>query len=258
MNTPTILCITALIAGSSIVSAAERDVQFLNIHSQAKILTLYNSSSTEPVALDGWRFCTQNSTQVRQYTNPSALNGVTIEPWTSIRIHLNNDADPNDPTEFNASDLGDFAELELEAFGISLYFPNAQGTVPFNDGNFIADHLQWSLGGIDNTTADERSDEAEAGGVWVDQSEWISVRYDTHTIELNDSTFAELHSPADYNVFNSCLVDFDGNGLLDFFDISTFLNAFIAQDPIVDFVPDGLFDFFDISSFLSQFSSGCP
>ena len=56
----------------------------------------------------------------------------------------------------------------------------------------------------------------------------------------------------------ACPADLNGDGNLDFFDISAFLNAFAGQDPIADFNGDGNFDFFDVSAFLSAFSAGCP
>jgi hypothetical protein len=46
--------------------------------------------------------------------------------------------------------------------------------------------------------------------------------------------------------------------VLDFFDISAFLNAYTAMDPVADFTGDGVFDFFDVSAFLSEFNAGCP
>jgi len=55
-----------------------------------------------------------------------------------------------------------------------------------------------------------------------------------------------------------CPADLTGDGTLNFFDISAFLGAFNAQDPVADFTGDGLFNFFDISAFLSAFSAGCP
>jgi hypothetical protein len=45
---------------------------------------------------------------------------------------------------------------------------------------------------------------------------------------------------------------------LDFFDISAFLSAYNAQDPVADFNNDGIFNFFDVSAFLGLFSAGCP
>ena len=41
-------------------------------------------------------------------------------------------------------------------------------------------------------------------------------------------------------------------GVLDFFDVSAFLND------MVDFNNDTVFDFFDISAFLTSFGNGCP
>jgi len=57
---------------------------------------------------------------------------------------------------------------------------------------------------------------------------------------------------------SACLPDLTGDGELDFFDISAFLNGFNAQDPIADFTGDGMFDFFDVSAFLNAFNAGCP
>ncbi len=56
----------------------------------------------------------------------------------------------------------------------------------------------------------------------------------------------------------ACLPDLNGDGALDFFDISAFLTAFGNGDSGADFTGDGLFDFFDIAAFLSEFSAGCP
>ena len=55
-----------------------------------------------------------------------------------------------------------------------------------------------------------------------------------------------------------CPADLTGDGLLNFFDISTFLSAFSAQDPIADFDDNGQFNFFDVSGFLGAFNAGCP
>ncbi|MBO6514661.1 MAG: hypothetical protein JJ974_11915, partial [Phycisphaerales bacterium] len=47
-------------------------------------------------------------------------------------------------------------------------------------------------------------------------------------------------------------------GELDFFDISSFLNAYQMSDANADINADGVFDFFDISLFLAAFTAGCP
>ncbi|MFG0313472.1 MAG: GC-type dockerin domain-anchored protein, partial [Phycisphaerales bacterium] len=43
-----------------------------------------------------------------------------------------------------------------------------------------------------------------------------------------------------------------------FFDVSAFLSAFNAQDPIADFDRNDAWDFFDVSAFLSSYNAGCP
>lgn len=41
-------------------------------------------------------------------------------------------------------------------------------------------------------------------------------------------------------------------------DVSAFLSAFNASDPLADLNNDGQFNFFDVSIFLSLFNAGCP
>ena len=56
----------------------------------------------------------------------------------------------------------------------------------------------------------------------------------------------------------SCPGDFNGDGSLDFFDISDFISAFNSGDLSADFDGDGNLNFFDVSDFLAAFSAGCP
>ena len=55
-----------------------------------------------------------------------------------------------------------------------------------------------------------------------------------------------------------CDADLNGDGELNFFDVSAFLSAFSAGDPAGDFNGDGQFNFFDVSAFLQAFAAGCP
>jgi murein tripeptide amidase MpaA len=50
--------------------------------------------------------------------------------------------------------------------------------------------------------------------------------------------------------------DLNNDGILDFFDVSQFLKAYNASDPIADFNGDGIINFFDVSSFLGYFNQG--
>lgn len=55
-----------------------------------------------------------------------------------------------------------------------------------------------------------------------------------------------------------CPADLNGDGVLNFFDVSAFLNGYNAMDPIADFTGDGVFNFFDVSAFLNAYNAGCP
>jgi hypothetical protein len=61
-----------------------------------------------------------------------------------------------------------------------------------------------------------------------------------------------------FRIATNCLADLDGDGTLDFFDVSAFLAAFTTQQSSGDLNADGSWDFFDVSIFLSAFNAGCP
>jgi hypothetical protein len=55
-----------------------------------------------------------------------------------------------------------------------------------------------------------------------------------------------------------CPADLTGDGELDFFDVTAFLQAYMSLDPSVDFNDDGSLDFYDVSAFLQFYGQGCP
>lgn len=85
-------------------------------------------------------------------------------------------------------------------------------------------------------------------------------------------TFAEVSGPAlpdglVYGIFYDptfvelrivCGPDLNLDGLLDFFDVQFFLQAFASGAPEGDYNEDGLYDFFDVLAFLNDFSTSCP
>jgi len=61
-----------------------------------------------------------------------------------------------------------------------------------------------------------------------------------------------------FTLSEPCAADLVQDGVLNFLDVSTFLVAYSAQDPIVDFNKDGDFNFLDVSQFLALYGQGCP
>ncbi|MCA9276908.1 MAG: VCBS repeat-containing protein [Phycisphaerales bacterium] len=79
---------------------------------------------------------------------------------------------------------------------------------------------------------------------------------DIITISAASETYTVIISEGGCSI--PCPADLNGDGVLNFFDISAFLNAFNAMNPIADFTNDGVFNFFDVSAFLNAFNAGCP
>jgi IgA peptidase M64 len=75
---------------------------------------------------------------------------------------------------------------------------------------------------------------------------------------IRDTLLTETVSwTVDAAVCNSA-ADLNSDGVLDFFDVTAFLNLFSAGDIAADFAADGVLDFFDVQAFLSLFAAGCP
>lgn len=178
---------------TSVATAASRDVQIVEVNFSTQVIELFNfGPATED--LSGWQFCSANSTFSFLYSLSTALNGVSIGPSQSLFVHLLSDAGGR-PGHIDRPAGGWADPMDPSAHGLQIYFP----PVVFLIGNTIADHVQWSIDGADDLIADERSDEAEVGGVWTDQSTWVITQSDSTSIRLNESANGLiLHGPSDY------------------------------------------------------------
>ena len=214
-------CLLALLplAVASHALAAPRDVQIRSVNFATDVIEIHNfGAAAEDIGM--YQFCTHDTDQVRRYSFPF-VPGTMLPAGGSIFIHWRDDA-PFDPAHFNRSDIGgNWAvagagsnEIDPGAFGLGLYFP----PVNFSNGNQIADHLQLSLNGDDNASADARTTEAVNGGVWTDETAWIATGVSTMYIRLNDLTGGVLHGPDDYDVLQS-IPDCNNNDLDDLFEI---------------------------------------
>lgn len=79
----------------------------------------------------------------------------------------------------------------------------------------------------------------------------IWVEYRTHDLSLDADGDGIIDSCA-------CPADLSGDGDLNFFDVTMFIQAYNSQDPAADFNGDGTFDFFDVTAFIVAFNDGCP
>ncbi|MCA9300392.1 MAG: hypothetical protein KDA28_15080 [Phycisphaerales bacterium] len=246
------IALFALSLASASSLAGPRDLQMRTIDFEAGTIELHNFGSAD-IDLAGHRFCSHDENEVRRYTG--SLPSRIVEPGTSVTIHFNNDGVGIDA--INVTDIPGFFATPFDngAYAIQIYFP----PVSFGDGATIADHIQWSINGEDNTSADERSDEAENGGVWTDQTTWVATDAFTTIIRLADDTGGELHGPEDYVTLPiaECAADVNGDTVLDIFDVLSFLGLLDAGDLLADWNLDWTIDIFDVLSFLGDFDAGC-
>ena len=137
-----------------------------------------------------------------------------------------------------------------------------------NPGSLWSNNASSAAWNNADISATAPGDTISNGGVIVSTSITYDIDGDG---EFNNPTSANFDPalPADeaysvamyigyYQDAVSCPADLNGDGQYNFFDISAFLQAFGAQNPIADFNNDGLFNFFDISAFLQAFGAGCP
>jgi len=238
------------VAGLALASAAvaaPRDIQFRTVDLANGVVELHNFGETSE-DLSGWRFCSHDESVVRRYSDAAGLDGVSIAPGESLYVHFNGTAD--EPGEVNTSTVGgNFAPLSSTAYAIQIYF----SPVSFGNGNTMADNIQWTADGTPDSMADERTDEAIAGGIWGALDDFISLDSGAF-VRLINLTGGELNNSGDYRVAGAiqdcnmngrddvfeildggtvpcggmtggCVADFDGSGTVDSGDLAVLLAA---------------------------------
>lgn len=110
------------------------------------------------------------------------------------------------------------------------------------------------LGGVWNGAGSDCSSAQCLGACFIPATEQC-VQFDSATCDLVGGIWA---GPGTTDCVNPCPADLNGDGNLDFFDVSTFLTAFQQSNPLADFDKNGVYDFFDVSAFLTAYTMGCP
>ncbi len=168
---------------------------------------------------------------VHNQNSHMSVASFSVPNATGTSAHYFNDVDYHDSVDANI-DGTDWAPVE-GASGISW------STTPFAS-NPNANAIRWGTTYNFSFVSDQAP---EAGTVTLGMFRDAGV-----------SVTADVQVPS----AGVCDVDMNGDGDLNFFDISAFLSAFSAGDDVADFDGNGEFNFFDISAYLSAFGTGCP
>ena len=171
--------------------------------------------------------------KIRGVLNPGSI-GRSIQLQGAAALNLS-------PTSHLITDVGGILDGEFDRLII-----NSLNTITL-DGTLTVNH------DVGHTPALADSWEIISGGVHT--GKFASIN--TPTAPLGQ-LYRVFYESDHVFVILTCDADLSGDASLDFFDVSAFLDAFAAQEPIADFTNDGEFDFFDVSEFLDAFASGCP
>lgn len=78
------------------------------------------------------------------------------------------------------------------------------------------------------------------GYAWSENIGWINLDDDEHFVQL------------------ACPADLNGDGVLNFFDVSDYISRYASGSLRSDWNDDGVLNFFDVSGFIFDYGQGCP
>jgi hypothetical protein len=185
---------------------------------------------------------------------------VVIAPGGQSLVTVHDAADPN---------TGGRAEMTASFIGVTpdyMFRDDPTGDTYIGGGtSFLRMRHNWSAPNTDGwavgpmfgtwTAQVQFSDTFSGTPTISGLSEWYfhSADGSTYELPLEEDRIVMIES-----ICTPCPADLTNDGNLNFLDVSAFLAAFGAQDPIADFEPDGSFNFLDVSAYLAAFGMGCP
>lgn len=155
------------------------------------------------------------------------------------------------------------SQIQAMAFGSNTMF---LGGVPFfGTDEAVIYTFDKFVGGVNYTNTFNAPNDgtallAHGGLLYVGGSDGSIAEMDPDTGEvLRTFVFTQpITGIAPSQGLTTCPADYDTSGDLNFFDVATFINLYIAELPAGDANGDGVFDFFDVQRFIDLFSTGCP
>ncbi len=151
--------------------------------------------------------------------------------------------------ELSGSDINAIT-LDFNTSGVSDLAPNGFGT-RVELTSVSGSQLRYMDGGSNYLSTSELSVHF---GLGSDESADLTIKWAN-----GDVTHLSGVAPGRYTITAlSCPADLNGDGNLNFFDVSSFLTMFQNEHPQGDMNGDGEFNFFDVSAFLVLYQAGCP
>jgi hypothetical protein len=119
-----------------------------------------------------------------------------------------------------------------------------------------------TFGPITGIAYQDDTEDDPFGGPWGDPRFQMDLGVGTYSLLVSSRSPVEGGSFTVTALFGDRCGNADLSpqyGVLDLSDITAFISAFLAQDPLADLsIPYGVFDLSDITAFVNAFTVGCP
>ncbi len=146
----------------------------------------------------------------------------------------------------------------MEMITGSAYFPGGLGEfeapmnefLVFEDGPSMDITLQWA-------SYQDASDQCSLSRIWGGihpPADDLPGRHMGQAIGPEAFTEARRY----FNGLKSCPADFQSDGVVDFYDVSKFLSAYMSNDQLADISRDNQLNVDDIFEFIDAMNNGCP
>lgn len=213
-------------------------------------------------------------------SNLSALGGVTIGGGIRYNGYFRNSDSGLRVDIYNSSFHDDLWSDNIIFYGLGSpkFVADFNGKFGFFEGDLITTitnqerDIGWAAGDESGTTdhVGRRGQTNFLGFSWYSDIDGITGRrYGFIQYTLDDDYHRQWIGYAYNNEVDTPIVafditpppscpDLDGNGELNFFDISLFVTAYASHTNDGDWNNDGEWNFSDVSEFISQFTAGCP
>lgn len=113
--------------------------------------------------------------------------------------------------------------------------------------------LQLEFGRIRFVDTSDPANMLEIGSIGTRTFEFVGAGTDRLLLQAEGAMWLDTGACAD------CPADLNGDGQLNFFDLSAFIGAYNAQSPDADLAaPFDVFNFFDVAAYIALYNDGCP
>ena len=212
----------------------------------------FTNMSNDPVDMTGYSYDDNNA--VAGSFDLSSLG--TVAPGESVVITQSPEADFRSAWSLDASVkiIGELGEITGNNLGRS------DQINLFDSGANLIDRLSYSDEDYEGSIR-TRDASGQACLDFIGQDDvlgWVLSEAGDQFGSFAAVT-GEFGTPGSYNTpsCNACIADLNGDGNLDFLDVSAFLAAYSSSSSQADLNNDGEYDFLDISMFLDSYSNGC-